>query len=440
MSIQGFARFLLGFALGGCGRVAGSAPDVELARAPATPAVSKDPLEAAVGGSRAIHGRLETREGQTILRVWGTPREMGFAHGYLLRDRIRTVVDGYALGVIPASSLTAVADLYAAVAAIPPALREEAEAVVEGMTAAGGSDIDGLGRPLRGEDLLLLNAMTDLLAVGCSSVSAWGPVTEHDSTLAGAPAVVRNLDWSDDADLLANQVVIVYAPSDPAHQPVVSVAFAGYLGCLSCMNEGGVTVLFNMGYGDGASGWSGAIGFAPANLMLRDALQRRDPDGDGETTADDLEHVVRQSQHVGSYVLHVLEPSATATRHGRAPARVLEIESDGIATRFPDDASRLGPRMLAATNHLRKKAAPRACTRYRRIETQARERDRRFDRTTLWELGRGVRLPEVVHTLLVEPDTRTLGVWLRRPDESATSRADPVEHRWESLVDEVVAR
>jgi hypothetical protein len=222
----------------------------------------------------------------------------------------------------------------------------------------------------------------------------------------------------------------VYQPDDPARQPVVSVAFAGYLGCLSCMNEAGVAALFNMGYGDGAANPTEALqGFAPANLLLRDVLEQRDVDGDGKATADDVETAWRRERHAGSYILHVLEPR----REGiAAPARVLEVEADGVAARRPD-ATELGGRMLAATNHLREKTPPSECSRYTRVERAAAAADHRFDRDALWHLGTRLRLPEVVHTVLVEPEARQLAVWLRAPGQPAEAANPPVAHTWDAL-------
>lgn len=377
------------------------------------------------------HGELVTLGGQRVLRVWGTPAQMGHAHGALLRESILAIVDGYALDVIPPTTLDAAGVLYTTVARVPPRLREEAEGVVEGMKAAGGAHVPRLGRELRAADLLVLNAMTDLLAIGCSSVSAWGGATEGAAGLAGAPVLVRNLDWSEDRQLLENQVIFVYQPDDPARQPVVSVAFAGYLGCLSCMNEAGVAALFNMGYGDGAASPTQALqGFAPANLLLRDALEQRDVDGDGRATADDVEAVWRTERHAGSYILHVLEPRREGAS---APARVLEVEADGVVTRGPD-AAELGGRMLAATNHLRDKTAPSECSRYERVERTAAAAGHRVDREALWQLGTRLRLPEVVHAVLVEPEARRLGVWLRAPGQAADAADPPVPHAWDALV------
>lgn len=417
--------------LTGCG---GAKPDAPPgappgAAAPSVDAPASDAEPQPAAGD--VNGELVTVGGQRVLRVWGSPEQMGRAHGALLRAEILEIVDGYALDVIPPATLDAAGALYTTVARIPPRLKEEAEGVVAGMQAAGGAHVPRLGRDLRVADLLVLNAMTDLLAIGCSSVSAWGAATEGAPELEGAPVLVRNLDWSEDPELLDNQVIFVFAPDDSDRQPVVSVAFAGYLGCLSCMSEAGVAALFNMGYGDGAASPTAALqGFAPANLLLRDALEQRDVDGDGRATADDVEALWRQERHAGSYILHVLEPRREGTV---APARVLEVEADAVVTRYPD-ATELGGRMLAATNHLRNKTPPSECSRYERLERTAAAHDHHFDRDALWQLGARLRLPEVVHTVLVEPEARQLGVWLRGPGQRAEATDPPLVHTWGALL------
>jgi len=373
----------------------------------------------------SVHGSLETVQGQRVLRVWGTPRQMGHAQGVLLHDEIIEVLDGYALDVISPSQLEAASTLYGTVADIAPNLREEAQGVVEGMREAGSARVERLDREIRATDLLVMGAMTDLVAIGCSSLSAWGAAT-HDA-MGGDPMVVRNLDWDDEPALLRNQLIVVYQPSDPQRQPVVSVSFAGYLGCLSCLNEAGVTALFNMGYGDGAASLlQAAGGFAPANLMLRDLLERKDVDGDGASRADDIEFGLRAANHAGSFILHVVEPNA------EQPARVLEVESDGVHVRKPGLGE--GDTVLAATNHLRGKDGPQSCRRYDTIERTSQKRGHRWDADALWALAQEVRLSEVVHTLLVQPRTRTLRVWFRQPGDRAHTSAQGVEFGWDTLV------
>ncbi|MBV1858293.1 MAG: hypothetical protein KUG77_07765, partial [Nannocystaceae bacterium] len=133
---------------------------------------------------------------------------MGHAQGVLLHDEIIDVLDGYALDVISPSQLEAASKLYGTVADIAPNLREEAQGIVEGMREAGVARIERLDRDIRATDLLVMGAMTDLVAIGCSSLSAWGAAT-HDAA-GGDPMVVRNLDWDDEPSLLRNQLIVVY--------------------------------------------------------------------------------------------------------------------------------------------------------------------------------------------------------------------------------------
>lgn len=416
-----------------------SAPS-EVAAAPevVTPPEVATTSPVATPSAKEIHGRLVSVGGQKVLHVWGTPQQMGYAHGALLRTNIIAVLEDYALQVIPVSTLNTASLVYGTVADISPELREEAQGIVDGMKGAGGAVVPKLGRELTAPDLLLVNAMTDLLSIGCSSISAWRGATSEDPELRGNLAVVRNLDWSDTPALLDNQIVIAYEPSDPKRQRTVSVAFAGYIGCLSCINEAGVTALFNMGYGDGAADLGTTMkGFAPANLMLRDALERRDVDGDGASTANDVEAAVRGKTHAGSYILHVLEPLPLADAGSRAPARILEVEASGVHTRVPSETTPLGETMLAATNHLRGKEGPQRCSRYERIQRTAKRSGHEVDRDALWDLGRSVRLDAVVHTMLVEPGTRRLTLWLREAGQKPKSRAAPVVHNWDALFDRV---
>ncbi|MEZ4449942.1 MAG: C45 family autoproteolytic acyltransferase/hydrolase [Nannocystaceae bacterium] len=388
-----------------------------------------------VAATSSIHGALRTIDGQRVLHVWGTPREMGRAHGALLRDPILAVIDGYVLAAIPPATFTAAGPLYATQADIAAALREEAEGVIEGMREAGGALVPGLGRELTVADLLLMNAITDLVAVGCSSVSAWGEATAADEALGGELAIVRNLDWSDSAPLLGAQVIIAYEPSDPGSQRLVSVAFAGYLGCLSCVNEAGVAAFFNMGHGEGAASRAEAArGFAPANLLLRTALSARDLDGDGESTGDDVARALAERRHAGSYIVHVVEPRARASAAGRAPARILEVEASGVGERRASAELRLGESVLAATNHLRELAPPRLCSRYRRIERAIDEADHAVTSASLWSLGESVRLEdEVVHTLLVVPSARRIGVRMRAVGQTMDRSPPRVDHEWSTL-------
>lgn len=388
-----------------------------------SPTVAAD-LPRSVGSAPTAPPRAATRvDGQRVLVLRGDADRRGRDHGLALRAEILDIVDRYALDVVPAASFDAVVAGFAASARVPADLRAEAEGVVAGMVAAGGARSERLGRELTADDLLALTSMTDLLGLACSSLSVWGPATAADPVLRGAPAQIRNLDWSDDPELLAHQIVFVSIPDEPDRQPVMSVGFAGFLGCLTCMNAAGVGVTFNMGYGDGAGSAIDALGgFAPATLLVRDAIARRDVDGDGDADADDVEASIAAAAPIGSFILHVVEPR----RPDRDPARVLEVEHLGWARREAQRHSALGAHALAATNHLRVRQRPTSCSRYASLgEAMATGA---IDRPGLWAAAAAVALPEVVHTVLLEPEARRMTVRMRSPGLAMDAAPAPVVH------------
>ncbi len=367
--------------------------------------------------------------GQRVLILRGDAASRGHGHGRLLREEILDIVDAYALDVVPPASFEAVAAGFAATAQVPAELRAEAEGVVAGMIEAGGAESERLGRTLTATDLLALTSMTDLLGLACSSLSAWGPATADDPVLRGAPAQIRNLDWSDDPELLAHQIVFVWIPSEADRQPVMSVGFAGFLGCLTCMNAAGVAVTFNMGYGDGAGTRRDArAGFAPATLLVRDAIARADAEDDGDQDGDDVEAMIRAADPIGSFILHVIEPR----RSDRDPARVLEVEHAGWARRESESRSALGRHALAATNHLRQRQRPAACRRYDSLGDALAGGT--IDRSGLWAAAAEVALPDVVHTVLLEPEARRMTVRMRSPHATMDAAPEPVVHDLAALL------
>ena len=189
-----------------------------------------------------------------MLRVWGSHHEMGYAHGYLLGKPIIDVVENYAVDHMGRRQYEIILPIFSLSARVSPQLKAEAQGMLSGIKASVGAHVRALRRTLTVDDILMINAYTDLLSIGCSSVSAWGQATRDDPGLRGQVALVRNLDWPPKQALLRNQIIIAYEPSRNGARNLVSVAFAGYMGCLSCMNDAGVVSTFNMGYGTGAAG------------------------------------------------------------------------------------------------------------------------------------------------------------------------------------------
>ncbi|MBM4373372.1 MAG: hypothetical protein FJ098_17070, partial [Deltaproteobacteria bacterium] len=243
-----------------------------------------NPMLLADAGGAPTTCELSTVDGVRVLTVRGSFHARGLAQGWCLAEDVLAVVDDYALaGIPPVLFKVLKAGLRRRLEA-PSGLREEARGLVEGATARLGEGFRSrrLGRVLDLDDVLVINAYVDFMASGCSSLSAWGGATAG-GPLRGAPALARNLDWSTDPVLLARQLVVVHHPVEPDREPFLSVTFPGLLGCLSCVDASGTAAFLNLGYGPHRGSLFTASRVQPVTMSLREAVERRDPDGDGET-------------------------------------------------------------------------------------------------------------------------------------------------------------
>jgi hypothetical protein len=207
------------------------------------PLAAKDvPAPQAPAAAPEVHGRYEVRDGQRVLTLWGTPRERGFAQGYLLAEAI---VDG--LGHDFETSLRPLLPLYETVIkhvvvprfAFSDRETEELKGVLAGMQARLPEErrrVAALGHPLDLEDLKALNTFGDWYGLGCSSLAVWGKLTKDGRILVG-----RNFDFPGFDLLLEHQVVVVRKAQGDA-QGSVGVSYPGCIGTLTGMNAAGVFV------------------------------------------------------------------------------------------------------------------------------------------------------------------------------------------------------
>ena len=98
------------------------------------------------------------------------------------------------------------------------------------------------------------------------------------------------------------------------------------------------------------------------------------------------------------------------------------------------DDSDMGPKISPAEfEDLNSTVYANTTVSYDRIERSVKSSSRVVDREGLWTLGTSVRLPQVVHMMIVEPGSRRLQLWLRGPDEAADSTRAPVVHEWDAV-------
>ena len=397
-------------------------------------------LLATGAGAAEIHGKMRVVDGQRVLHVWGTPFEMGYAHGRWLGPEIRDLFQGYILEFVPPAAFQVAADLMPRLFDIDPEYREEIDGLLAGITESGTSTyIEELGRYLTLWDILVANSLADLRGMACSSISAWGDATADDPTLAGRIALARDLDWtlagSDKYLLSRGTVVIAYSPSDPQRQEVVSVGFPGFIGCLSCMNAAGVVSTQNQAHFGSTIleglDWNGP--FQPINLVLRAALEKRDVDGDGISTIADLVQAVADHPRSGKYVVHAIQPDDGRTD---LPAEIIEADNGGMTVRYPAATPEFGPDLMIVTNHFLLLHPPVYCKRYHRMTEVVTERKSRFTLDAMWDLERQVMQDwwgsTTIHTMLFVPDFRVLTV-AYSDDAALAGNAQPAVLAWEDL-------
>ena len=270
--------------------------------------------------SDEITGRLSEIDGVPVLHVWGTPREQGYAIGTLLGPEIVGLYDRLIAyrtwGLDPQRWNDEV--LPAALRfTITPEYLAEFEGMLQGIEsrAGGPAEVPSLGRNLQIEDLVAASYVYDDKRLGCTSLAAWGSITEDGRTLYG-----RNMDWPAlPAFLEAPQIVIVRAPWPGGDRlATVSVFFPLIVGINTAMNADGTVMCNNDAYNERDP--VRRSGFFPAPLSNRTALETARA---GTASEDILMALRAEPSGVGRSL-------TVSTPPGDSKVRGLVFEADGI--------------------------------------------------------------------------------------------------------------
>ncbi len=212
--------------------------------------------------ARCGKGYLELVNGYRVLHLKGTPYEMGFQQGTLLRDHIRGLVR-YLFDVkakefqkelkVNVAGLDVTPDPRGIIAGIargqrefiPPRFFEELKGV------ADGAEMDE-------QDIIVANFIPEMFH--CSGFALAGKAT-RDGTLYHGRVLDYGVDWR-----LQDHAVVTVAEPD-GKLPFVNVTFAGFVGCVTGMNARSVSI-GEMG-GGGLGHWAGV----PMALLVRMALE-----------------------------------------------------------------------------------------------------------------------------------------------------------------------
>jgi hypothetical protein len=378
--------------------------------------------------SKPLCGRLTQHQGIPVLELWGTPEQAGYAHGYLLAERIVRLLDEYVL------SERLIRDPAVYEALLLPGVRRQfvwSEAHERELKALGAGIRDKLGqenarsakldRPLRVEDLMISNALADWHGMLCSTFSAWGELTTDGRTITA-----RNLDFPSTPVMERAQFILVYR-GDGKGRPWAGVSWPGLIGVYTAMNRDGVTITMHDAAGLPPSH---PDGFTPRSLALRAALEAAGP----KSFVEDVRQVFRGQRVIVGNNVHVSAPLLPE----RPPAAVFEYDAnerdEGVTVRLPEANAPELADALWCTNHLRLRRAPIDCERYERLSrglAELRAAGRKLDPPSAMKLIGTVRQHSTLHSVCFVPDRRTMYVhipavidkvvefklddWLRRP-------------------------
>lgn len=206
--------------------------------------------------ARCGSGWLEMIDGYPVLHLKGTPYEMGYQHGALMKESVQknmhtllevkggqTLVEFGPIKIKPKQALQSIVEIQKPF--VPQRYFEELEGL------AKGSEL-----PL--DDARVANFIPEMFH--CSGFALMNSATKDGSLLHG-----RVLDYAVDWGLQEHAVVIVAEPE--GRIPFVNVSYAGFVGSVTGMNNEHVSI-GEMG-GGGLGHWQGV----PMALLIREALE-----------------------------------------------------------------------------------------------------------------------------------------------------------------------
>jgi len=207
--------------------------------------------------ARCGQGFLEKIDGYLVLHVKGTPYEMGYQHGALLREHIRQNMH-YLLEVKGKQGKLKFMGMQ-----VSP--RDVIDAIVERerkfIPQEFMDELDGVadGAGLSHRDIQACNFIPELFH--CSGFAIMNGATKDGTLYHG-----RVLDYSIDWQLQEHAVLVVAEPAGGV--PFANVTYAGFIGSVTGMNAAHVSI-GEMG-GKGQFHWDGV----PMAVLVREVLQR----------------------------------------------------------------------------------------------------------------------------------------------------------------------
>lgn len=340
------------------------------------------------------HGLLCRSQGKTILLVAGTPEQMGAAHGALLAEKARRLVDRVVYAIGAADSIRTGRWFFDRMAEIerragphvPPRFFAECDALSR---AAGVSQRDGR----------YANLFPELFH--CSGCAVRGKATAD-----GRVVHARVLDYMRDVNLQGAATVTVFMPQ--GYNAWMSLGYAGFIGTVTAMNEKGLAVGEMGGRGEGD--WDGM----PMTLLLRDVMERA-------ANVDEAVRIIQDTPRTCEYYYVLSDRSRNMASLCCRPKEVTVLrpgEQHPLLPQVPEDT------VLVSAGDRAKVLSQRILEAYGKIDPQR----------MIEIIKRPVAMPSNLHNAVFSPET--LEMWFADAGRRTPACDEPYAHcKLDDLVD-----
>ena len=215
------------------------------------------------------------REGLMVVHLKGSPLEMGYATGVLLREQMHTLESEFLTmvrGYVPNPATLTVLKWFVIhqnrhlSEFVPEDYRMEILGEIMGCPDSHPELGDYYNRMLNyhaAHDVSYMMIDNPLVSrAGCTSFGVWGDASVDGHLLTG-----RNFDWEAAEVFGRDRVVQLYEPDDGI--PFISLSWAGMVGVVSGMNRAGLSVTIN-----GAPSSLPKKTATPVAIVAREVLQK----------------------------------------------------------------------------------------------------------------------------------------------------------------------
>ncbi|XP_072044139.1 protein dcd1A-like [Amphiura filiformis] len=247
---------------------------------------NENPIQTAapVFVKQAANGKLYTAgQGDDkfyLLHVWGTPYEMGFAHGTLLKEEATDLLDSVwqyledqvieaingTVKIFRPWFLEDVSNFGLDVALDLEILATEKYSgkyfleEIKGLGTAAGVDYRKIQR---------IHMLGELTKGDCSMFGAWNSAVPKPGTILQ----LRALDWNVDGPFKNHPQVTVYHPNSGNGRAFANLGWSGWIGSITGMNDRQMAISeIGVSYPDDSFGSESRFGI-PFTYILRDVLQ-----------------------------------------------------------------------------------------------------------------------------------------------------------------------